>query len=165
MTLRCKDVRCFGAAILLMALTVTSAHAQKNDPPSGQFGVGIYLITNYLPNGFEVTYALDSDIEIGSALSLSISNSVGTYLVSPFARYLFPELFPGIVSPFVQGGFQLYSVGSGTQTGVFLGGGAAYYISHEIGIHGDVDIFNLMFGSSGTNLGWFVFRIGADYFF
>ena len=164
MILRLKNVRRFGAALLLMALAVSSAHAQKNDPPSGQFGVGFYFITNYLPNGLDVTYALDSDIEIGSSLSLSISNSVATYLVSPFARYLFPELFPGIVSPFVQGGLQLYSVGTGTQTGIFLGGGAAYYISHEIGIHGDVDIFNLMFGSSGTT-NWFVFRAGADYYF
>jgi hypothetical protein len=165
MILRRNHVRYFGAALLLMALAVSTAHAQKNDPPSAQFGVGIYFITNYLPDGFEVTYALDSTLEIGSSLSLSISNSVGTYLVSPFARYLFPELFPGIVSPFVQGGLQLYSPGSGTQAGIFLGGGAAFYLNHQVGIHGDVDIFNLMFGSPGTNLKWLVFRAGADYFF
>jgi len=165
MTLSGKNVLFFGIIAMLMALPVTSAHAQKNDSPSAQFGVGIYLITNYLPNGFEVTYALDSTLEIGSSLSLSISNSVSSYLISPFARYLFPELFPGIASPFVQCGLQLYSPGSGADFGIFLGGGAAYYINHLVGIHGDVDIFNLMFGSSGTNLGWLVFRIGADYFF
>jgi hypothetical protein len=104
-------------------------------------------------------------LQIGSELSLSISNSVGSYLISPYARYLFSDLFPGIVSPFVQGGLQLYSPGSGTQFGVFLGGGAAYYLNHQVGIHGDVDIFNLMFNSPGTTLGWFVFRAGADYFF
>src|ERR1700733_9094400 len=144
MTLRRNYVRYFGAAAILMAIAVSSAHAQKNDPPSAQFGLGIYAITNSLPDGFEVTYALDSNMQIGSELSLSISNSVGSYLISPFARYLFSDLFPGIVSPFIQGGLQLYSPGDGVQAGIFLGGGAAYCLNHQVGIHGDVDIFNLM---------------------
>ncbi len=151
--------------MLLITLAASSAHAQKNDLPSGQFGVGIYLITNYLPNGFEVTYALDSTLQVGSQLSLSLSaSSSGVYLVSPFARYLFPDLFPGLPTPFVQCGVQLYSPGTGTQAGIFLGGGIAYCLNHQINLHGDIDILNVFLSSSGVT-DWAVFRIGADYFF
>jgi hypothetical protein len=160
-----KVVRNFGASVLLMTLAVSSAYAQKNDPPSGQFGAGISLITNYLPDELVVTYAVDSTLQFGSGFYFSLSaGSSGTYLISPFARYLFPDLFPGIASPFVQGGIQFYSPGTGTQVGIFVGGGVAYCINHQINVHGDVDIVNFFSGSSGVT-DWFVFRLGADYFF
>ncbi len=147
---------------MLMAFASSNAYAQKNDPPSEQFGVGIYGITNFLPSGFELTYALDSDInvQIGTELSASVSTSVGSFFVSPFARYL----YPWIVSPFVQAGLQLYSQPGNVQLGMFLGGGAAFCINRQINIHGDVDIVNL-FVTPSANTGWFVFRLGADYFF
>ena len=158
-------VRTFGAFVILIAIAVSPAHAQNNQPPSGQFGVGISLITNYLPNELAVTYALDSTMQFGAGFYLSLSaGSSGTYLVSPYARYLFPDLFPGIASPFVQGGIQLYSPGTGTQVGIFAGGGVAYTINHQINVHGDIDIVNLFLSSAGVT-DWFVFRIGADYFF
>jgi hypothetical protein len=148
-----------------MIFATPSAFAQKNDPPYSQFGVGINLITNYLPDELAVTYAMDSTLQFGAGFYLSLSaGSSGTYLVSPFARYLFPDLFPGLASPFVQGGVQLYSPGTGTQVGVFLGGGVDYCINHQINVHGDVDIVNSFPGSSGVT-DWFVFRLGADYFF
>jgi hypothetical protein len=150
---------------VLMAILASSAHAQKNDPPSGQFGLGIDLITNYLPDELVATYAVDSTMQFGAGFYLSLSaGSSGTYLISPFARYLFPELFPGIASPFAQGGVQLYSPGTGTQVGIFVGGGVDYCINHQINVHGDVDIVNSFPGSSGIT-DWFVFRLGADYFF
>ena len=149
----------------LLFIIVPSAHAQKNDPPSGQFGVGIDLITNYLPNELAFTYAMDSTMQFGCGFFLSLSaGSSGTYLVTPFVRYLFPELFPGIASPFIQAGIQLYSPGAGTQVGIFAGGGVDYCINHQINVHGDVDIVNSFPGSSGIT-DWFVFRLGADYFF
>lgn len=146
--------------IVMMLVIARSARAQKNDPPSGQFGAGIYAVSNYLPSGFEFTYALDSTMQIGSEFSLTISNSVGSYLISPFARYLF---FPWIVSPFVQGGLQMYSPSTGTQFGIFLGGGAAFCINHQLNIHGDVDLLNWFLSPSA--LRWFVLRIGGDWFF
>ncbi len=160
MTAQLNYARNFGAFVLLVAIAVSTAHAQKNDPPSAQFGVGIYGITNFLPSGFEVTYALDSNLQVGSDLSLSISASVGSYLIAPYARYL----YNWVVSPFVQGGLQLYSQPGSTQAGIFLGGGVAFCINHQINLHGDVDIVNLFFTPS-TTVGWFVFRLGADYFF
>ncbi len=144
---------------MLMAVSVTTAYAQKNDPPSQQFGVGIYGITNFLPSGFEVTDAIDSTLQVGTELSLSVSNSSTAYLVAPFARLL----YPWIVSPFVQGGIQLYSPTTGTEIGIFVGGGVAFCINHQINLHGDVDIINLFF--SPSTVGWGVLRIGADYFF
>ncbi len=157
-----KNIRYFGAFVLLMTIFVSSAHAQKNDPPSDQFGLGIYGITNFLPSGFELTYALDSttNMQIGSVLSASFSTSVGSYLIAPFARYL----FNWIVSPFVQGGVQFYDQPGNAQLGIFLGGGVAFCINHQINVHGDVDIVNSFPGSSGVT-DWFVFRLGADYFF
>jgi hypothetical protein len=158
--------RYFGAFLILITFAASTARAQKNDPPSGQFGAGIYLMTNYLPNGFTVTYAIDSSVQFESELSLSISaSSPAIYLVAPFARYLFPDLFPGLASPFVQGGIQLYSPGTGTQVGIFLGAGVAYFVNHQLGIHGDVDVVNHFFSTLAPNFGWFVFRIGADWFF
>jgi hypothetical protein len=153
------------AFAVLMAISAFPAHAQKNDPPSGQFGVGIDLITNYLPNELAFTYAMDSTLQFGCGFYLSLSaGSSGTYLVTPFARYLFPELFPGLASPFLQAGVQLYSPGVGTQVGIFAGGGVAYTLNHQINVHGGVDIVNSFPGSSGIT-DWFVFRLGADYFF
>jgi hypothetical protein len=149
----------------LMAISASSAYAQKNDPPSGQFGLGINLITNYLPDELVVTYAVDSTLQFGTGFYLSLSaGSSGTYLVSPFARYLFPDLFPELASPFVQAGIQLYAPGAGTQIGFFVGGGVDYCINHQINVHGDVDIINAFPGSPGIT-DWFVFRLGADYFF
>jgi hypothetical protein len=160
-----KFILFFEAIEALMIFATPSAFAQKNDPPYSQFGVGINLITNYLPDELAVTYAMDSTLQFGAGFYLSLSaGSSGTYLVSPFARYLFPDLFPGLASPFVQGGVQLYSPGTGTQVGVFLGGGVDYCINHQINVHGDVDIVNSFPGSSGVT-DWFVFRLGADYFF
>ena len=153
-------VRYFGAFMLLMVIFVSSANAQKNDPPSEQFGVGIYGITNFLPSGFEVTYALDSTIQVGSELSVAISASVGSYLIAPFVRYL----YDWIVSPFAQAGLELYLQPGNTQPGLFLGGGVAFCLNHQINLHGDVDIVNFFPGSSGVT-DWFVFRLGADYFF
>ncbi len=166
MIIRRTYIRYFGAFVLLTVIGISSAHAQQNDPPSGgQFGLGINLITNYLPDELVATYAMDSTMQFGAGFYLSLSaGSSGTYLVSPFARYLFPELFPGIASPFVQGGIQLYSPGAGTQVGIFAGGGVDYCINHQINVHGDVDIINHFFGSAGIN-DWFVFRLGADWFF
>jgi hypothetical protein len=165
MITKCNCVRYFGAFVLLMSLAASSARAQKNDPPSGQFGFGINLITNYLPDELVVTYAIDSTMQFGSGVFLSLSaGSTGTYLISPFARYLFPELFPGIASPFIQAGIELYSPGTGTQLGFFVGGGVDYCINHQINVHGDVDVVNSFPGSSGVT-DWFVFRLGADYFF
>ena len=105
-------VRYFGAFMLLMVIFVSSANAQKNDPPSEQFGVGIYGITNFLPSGFEVTYALDSTIQVGSELSVAISASVGSYLIAPFVRYL----YDWIVSPFAQAGLEPLFAGQATRS-------------------------------------------------
>jgi hypothetical protein len=162
MTAFIKYLRNFGTLVALMAIAASSAHAQKNDPPSNQFGVGIYGVTNFLPSGFEITYALDSttNVQIGSELSASFSTSVGSFLIAPFVRYL----YQWIVSPFAQGGIQLYSLPGSTQVGLFLGGGGAFCINRQINVHGDVDILNAFFTPS-TNIGWFVFRLGADYFF
>src|ERR1017187_2781373 len=112
-----KFILFLGAIEALMIVATSPAFAQTNDPPNAQFGVGIYGITNFLPSGFEVTYALDSttNVQIGSELSASISTSVGSFLIAPFARYL----YNWIVSPFVQGGLQLYLQPGNTQVGMF----------------------------------------------
>ncbi len=177
-------LRIFALLLTLMVLFIPSAHAQKNDPPSGQFGVGVYAISTSLPSGLQGTYALNQNVQVGTGLSLGITNTNGvsatTILVSPFFRYLFNST----VSPFVQGGLMILSkptytyttvpssnsvstnVTNNTITGIFLGAGVAYYINHEIGVTAGVDFLNAFFGTgSTTTFGWGIVRVGADWFF
>jgi hypothetical protein len=148
-----------------IVLFIPAAHAQKNDPPSGQFGVGVYAISTSLPSGLQGTYAINQNVQVGTGFSFSATSGFGTtgttYLLSPFARYLFNST----VSPFVQGGFQLLGNAGHSNTGIFIGGGVAYYLNHEIGVTAGVDILNLFFSPSSTNFGWSIVRVGADWFF
>lgn len=149
----------FYCAIILSLVISAKTVCAQNAPPSDQFGVGIYNDFSYLPAGFEITYAADSTLQFGSDLSLSISNSVASYHIAPYVRYLYPT----VVSLFAQAGIQLYSPSTGTQFGFFLGGGVAYTIKHQLNIHGDVDILNFFFSPGTTK--WLMFRIGGDWFF
>ena len=127
-------------------------------------------------------YAFSPNLQAGAELSLNVANTGGfnttTFLFGPFARILFPTS----VSPFIQVGLQVLStsgsssvtVGGNTQTvsnsntttGLFLGGGVAYNINKEIGLHAGVDVVNVTFGSGGTTqFGWSIIRADADWFF
>ncbi len=153
------------AFLSLTVFTISPVHAQKNDPPSGQFGVGVYSIRSSTPSGLEAVYAINQNIQVGSELSLSVTSSGGasvtTILFGPFARYLIPTT----VSPFIQGGLQVLSTGSTSNTGVFLGAGVAYNINHEIALHAGVDILNVYFSPSSTTFGWSFIPADADWFF
>ena len=154
----------FAASIAFVLLTNSSAYAQKNDPPSGQLGVGVYAISTSLPSGLEGTYALNQNLQLGVGLSVAINSGiygVNAILFTPFIRYLFTST----VSPFIQGGFQLFSAGGTSNTGLFIGAGVAYYLNHEIGVNAGVDIVNTFFSPSGTSFGWGIVRVGADWFF
>jgi hypothetical protein len=155
-----KNLRFFAVSSAIVAIALSPAHAQKNEPPSGQFGVGIYAISTTLPSGLEGVYAISQGIQVGSELSLLVGNGTSQFLLSPFVRILFNSK----VSPFLQGGFAIYSNG-GTSSGLFMGGGIAYYLNHEIGLHADVDILDVVFSPSSVTFGWAVVRGGADWFF
>lgn len=144
------------------------AYAQKNEPPTAQFGIGVYAISNFIPSGIEGIYAINTNLQVGTEFSLAINSGIwggNTILFAPFIRYAFPSN----VSPFIEGGFQLINVsvggGSTTNSGIYIGAGVAYYLNHEIGVHGGVDIINTFFSPSGTSFGWSNVRVGADWFF
>ncbi len=162
---RFKNLGFVAAFLSLMAIAIPSAHAQKNEPPSGQFGLGVYAITSNLPSGIEGTYAINQNLQVGSGISLLLTSAGGgsstTFMLSPFVRYQFQST----VSPFVQGGFEVLA-GSGTSNfGIFMGGGVAYYLNRQIGVNAGVDILNLFFSPSVTTFGWGIVRVGADWFF
>ena len=158
------NLRFFASCFMLMAL-VLPARAQKNEPPSGQFGVGIYAATG-APSGLEGTYAISENMQVGTLFSLGLSSGGGesstTFLLAPYFRYLFSSA----VSPFVQGGLSIISSGGSTNAGIFMGGGLAYYLSRRLGIHADVDIIDVTFSNpSILAFGWSNVRIGLDWFF
>jgi hypothetical protein len=165
MIIHLQQLRIAAFLFLLTLLVIPSAHAQKNDPPIAQFGLGVYAITSTLPSGLQGTYAINQNLQVGAGFSFgnasARSTSTTTILFSPFVRYLFAST----VSPFVQGGLQFYSVGAHSNTGLFLGGGVGYYLNHEVGVTAGVDILNLFFSPSSTNFGWGIVRVGADWFF
>ncbi len=111
-----KNLRFAATLLTLTALAIPSAYAQKNEPPSGQFGVGIYAISTALPSGLEGVYAISQNLQVGSELSLLVGSGSSQFLFSPFVRILFTSK----VSPFLQGGFAVYSNG-GTSSGMFMG--------------------------------------------
>jgi hypothetical protein len=165
MTTHLNNLRFVVTFLTLMILAIPSAHAQKNEPPSGQFGLGVYAITSNLPSGLAGTYAINPNLQVGSDISLTVVSAAGEsstlFLLSPFVRYQFPST----VSPFVQGGFQILAGGGGSNFGIFMGGGVAYYLNHQIGVNAGVDILNIFFSPSVTTFGWGVVRVGADWFF
>jgi hypothetical protein len=154
----------FGIFCLLVItlFPVSRAAAQHNDPPSKQFGVGIYASTFTL-SGVEGTYAISPNIQVGTLLSFNVASGGGTgsFLLAPFFRYLFPSS----ISPFFEGGIAIQSGGGATASGLFLGGGIAYYLSHAIGVHAGVELLNLLFSPSGVSFGTSNLLIGADWFF
>jgi hypothetical protein len=58
-------------------------------------------------------------------------------------------------------------IGNGNpSSSLFLGGGVAYYLNQEIGLHADVDLLDISFSNpSLAQFGWFIVRGGADWFF
>ncbi len=161
-----STLRIFSVVISFVIFGSSTAQAQKNDPPVQQFGLGAYAInSSTIPSGLEAVYAFNPSVQVGSEISLALTNtgsmSTTKLFFGPFARYLFPSS----VSPFVQGGLQL-PTWAGTNPGVFLGLGLAYNINHEIGLHTSVDILNIVFSNpSVTTVGWSIIRADADWFF
>ncbi|SRR5579883_175720 len=157
------------SVIALALFVVPSAHAQKNDPPSGKFGIGAYVASGIpgipVPSGLSGTYAINSDMQVGSYLSLAVASSDGasatTFLLAPYFRYLFNST----ASPYVQGGFSVITGGGSTTAGIFLGGGLSYYMSEHFGVHTDVDIIDVEFSPSSVVFGWANLRAGMMWFF
>jgi hypothetical protein len=168
-----KNLRFFVAGIFLMALAISPAIAQKNDPPSGQFGAGIYALSTSTPSGLEGIYAFSQNVQVGTELSLGITSSSGVSITNVVFEPFFRYLFTSTVSPYVQGGFTIVSTSGSsfpgtntTTTGIFIGAGVAYYLNHNIGINGGVDVLNLSFSSPSTTIvGFGIVRVGADWFF
>ena len=142
-------------------LTISPAHAQKNEPPSGQFGMGIYA-SNFYPSGIEGIYAVSENLQVGSELGLRVGTGNTIFLFAPFVRFQFSSK----VSPFIQGGFNIADYGGAANAGLFFGGGLAYYLNRTVGVHADVDIINVTFTApSSIFFGWSIVRAGADWFF
>jgi hypothetical protein len=166
MSTRLSALRIVFVMVTFTVFFVPLAHAQKNDPPIGQFGIGVYAINSLIiPSGLEGVYAFNPNVQVGSEVSLGVTSAGGAsatkFFIGPFARYLFAST----VSPFVQGGLQILT-GTGSQTGIFLGAGVAYNINHEIGLHASVDVLNIAFTNpSVTTFGWSIIRADADWFF
>lgn len=148
-------------AILFQA---ASASAQKNAPPSSQFGVGILTGGSGGASGLEGVFALNQHMQVGTLFGLQLQSGGGesstTLEFAPFFRYQFVST----VSPFLQGGLAIVSVGGTSSSGMFLGGGLAYYIAETFGIHADVDILSVGFSPSLITFGWANGRVGVDWF-
>jgi hypothetical protein len=160
---------CSVLLLLVLSLASSSTYAQKNDPPSQQFGVGIYEASPSglnAPSGISGAYALNRNLQIGSYLAFGVVSGSGVttgtvFEAAPFIRYQ----FDGAVSPFVQGGLGIIApfVGS-TVGGMFLGGGLAYYFDHTLAIHADVDLVIIGFNTSAILFGWDQSRLGIMWF-
>lgn len=159
------QLRFSAVTIAFLIFHSSIATAQKNDPPMQQYGVGVYAITSSAPSGIEGTYAMSPNMQFGSLFTFGLrSGNIGgktQYLIAPFFRYLFTSS----VSPFVQGGISISSLGGGSTSDLFLGGGVAYYLNHEIGVHAAVDLITLFFSPSGIGFGTNTVVVGADWFF
>jgi len=164
MKLHIKIFCFFAAFIVVTAVAISTAKAQKNEPPSGQFGFGVYASEDF-SCGVDGVYALSPNLQIGSLLSFNVrsggGNSSSLFLLGPFVRILASSK----VSPYFEGRFMLFTGSGNSNAGLFLGGGLAYYLNHEIGVHAGIDIINLYFSPSFTIFGLTSFLAGADWFF
>ena len=154
-------LRLFLISFAFSIFTTHGVRAQKNEPPSGQPGIGVYAST-YLLSGVDFTYAISSNMQAGSLFTLSAGSGGGgtNFLFGPFFRYQ----FSGTVSPFVEGGLVVQGNGGATSSGIFMGGGFAYYLNRTIGMHAGVELLNLLFSPSGVVFGFNSLIIGADWY-
>ena len=150
---------------LLVFSTVSTAYAQKNAPPSGQFGLGVEVSSSGSPGGISGTYAINRNMQVGTYFSLGIASANGvsatTFGLMPFFRYQFES----VVSPYLQGGFSIFSQGGSSVSGMFVGGGLAYYFAQTFAVHADVDVLTIAFSPSATFFGWAYTRTGVMWFF
>jgi hypothetical protein len=148
-------------SIIVFVFSITSARAQKDDPPSGQFGLGFYVATGG-GGGLDAIYAINKNVQVGTIFNLDVTSPGSTtFQLSPLFRYQFNST----ISPFVGGGFSILVANSQTYAGLFLGGGLAYYFGTHFGIHTDVDIIALRFSPSLINFGWTSVRMGGEWYF
>ena len=161
MLTRFKNLCFFAAFLAITILAVSSAHAQKNDPPSGQFGLGLYVGSEG-GGGLDGVYAINKNIQVGTVFDLGVSSPGSTtFELAPFFRYQFTST----VSPFFQGGFSIVVANSQTEAGLFLGGGIAYYLGTHFGIVTDFNLLTVIFSPSFINFGWANARVGGIWFF
>jgi hypothetical protein len=152
------------ASFIMLATVSTIGRAQSNEPPSRQFGVGVF--TGTTGGGLTGTYAIDHHMQVGTYFALGISSGGGAsetvFDLGPFFRYQFPS----VVSPYIQGGFLIQTAGGQTNAGLVFGGGLAYYFARTFGIHADVDVLSFTFTTPSLfGFGWNSTRIGAMWFF
>jgi hypothetical protein len=161
MLLRIKNLCFFSAFLAITVLAGSPAHAQTNDPPSNQFGLGFYVGSGGV-GGLDGVYAINKNVQVGTIFNLGVSSpGFTTFQLSPFFRYQFHST----VSPFLGGGFSILVSNGQTFAGLFLGGGLAYYFATHFGIHTDVDIIAVRFSPSLINFGWTTVRIGGEWYF
>jgi hypothetical protein len=156
-----KNLRFFAAILALTAIAIPSAHAQSDNPPSNQFGLGFYVATGGA-GGLDAIYAINKNVQVGTIFNLDVTSpGTTTFQLSPLFRYQFNST----ISPFVSGGFTILVSNGQTAAGLFLGGGLAYYFNTHFGIHTDVDIIGLRFSPSLINFGWTAVRVGGEWYF
>jgi hypothetical protein len=161
MLLRLKNLCFFAAFFAITSLVISPAHAQQNDPPSGQFGLGLYVASGGA-GGLDAIYAINKNVQVGTIFNLGVSSpGFTTFQLAPLFRYQFTST----VSPYLGGGFSILVQNGNTYAGLFLGGGLAYYFGTHFGIHTDVSIIALQFSPSVINFGWTTTRVGGEWFF
>lgn len=152
---------------LLIVISGSFAFAQKNAPPSGQFGIGIYSVNSLItepPGGMTFTYALSHSMQLGSYFGLDVASgdigSLTEFTLKPFFRYM----MEAAVSPFFQGGMNVITSGGTTGVGLFFGGGLAYYLSQTFGIHAEMDVMQIGFSPSGIIFGFSNVKAGVEWY-
>ncbi len=156
-----SSVAVFAAFLFFNAL----AFAQSNEPPSGQFGLGLF--TGSAVGGISGTYAVSRNMQVGTAFTLGITSvgggSATTFGLAPFFRYL----FDAPISPYVQGGFSIASTPElNTTFSLAFGGGLAYYFNRTFGVEMSLDVLDIAFTNpSAVTFGWEYTSAGVVWFF
>lgn len=157
---------------IICAGVVMVGVAQSQAPPNGQFGLGV--AAQGVGGSLALTYAINTNIHIGALLGLLSTSQSGTSQTEfgfvPFFRYLFTT---GGVMPYLHAGFNFTSSStsvsgvsqSQTLTGIFIGGGFAYFWNQRFGVRGEIDVISIGFDPSQTTFALGNPTIGVDWFF
>lgn len=178
-----KIFRLFSLAAFA-SIFVALAPAKAQNSPDGQFGVGAVVGYNF--PGLSLSYAITPAFHLGTQFSVNLKNTTvsGTtsnaqkIVIAPYGRFIF--MGTPMFKPFIQGQVTYTSttepvaLGSSTtvttsQTGFIGFLGAEYFVSRNLGIHGEIGIisFNLSKnnGVDETNFGFGNSQIGVEWFF
>lgn len=169
----------FLLSILPAFLVLVSFCSLKAQSPDQQFGVGTNVsMGGFTGDGFSSVgaitgaYAFTPSIHVGTGLILAFDDDYTTIGIAPYGKFLLKGTKDFV--PFILGQLSILKVNMDTpndkskrtNASLFIGGGAEYFASKNLGVYGALGIVNVgLNNESSSTFGLFAPTVGIEWFF